>query len=157
MPFQVFPYYITLILCHLFIYFLFHKITQLLLALLQVEFEQRGEQCKPPSLPPSTSLYHRDELTCGSQHSLASLALTVILALAAAVVRWPWHPASYCIYWCNVLIQAHSRVMVWVGLKNICWKQTEESPTSSHMREICKKTKSPALRCFIGMSHVCEA
>jgi hypothetical protein len=56
---------------------------------LQVEFEWLGDRCKPASALPPTAMYHQDELTCASQHSVASLALTVILALPSAVVRWP--------------------------------------------------------------------
>jgi hypothetical protein len=72
-----------------YIDFYFTMCNTMLYMLMQVEFELRGEECKAQSLPPSTAVYHRDELTCASQHSLSSLALTVILALAAAVVRWP--------------------------------------------------------------------
>ncbi|XP_068085914.1 leishmanolysin-like peptidase [Anabrus simplex] len=53
------------------------------------ELEQIDEWCKPRSLPPRSHIYYSDELTCGSSF-VASLSPTVILALAAAVVRWPW-------------------------------------------------------------------
>jgi hypothetical protein len=55
---------------------------------LQVELERLGDRCKPSSALPPTAVYHKDELICASQHSVASLTLTVILALASAVVRW---------------------------------------------------------------------
>ncbi|XP_021940334.1 leishmanolysin-like peptidase [Zootermopsis nevadensis] len=57
--------------------------------LCQVELLQLGDRCKPASVLPPLAVYHKDELTCSSERRVASLALTVILALAAAVIRWP--------------------------------------------------------------------